>query len=69
MSRSYHHGALAEAMVDQAGVLVRGSMLGAQYDRPERPRLNLQPRSAPREDRAPPEAKDDDGFATVQRKR
>ena len=38
-------------------------------DRPERPRLNLQPRSAPREDRAPPEAKDDDGFATVQRKR
>jgi hypothetical protein len=44
---------------------------GGGGDRPagERPRLNLAPRSAPREEeRAAPKV-DDDGFATVTKKR
>ena len=49
-----------------------GSGFGGDRDRPsgagERPRLNLAPRSAPREERAAPKV-DDDGFATVTKKR
>ena len=43
---------------------------GGDRDKPmgERPRLNLAPRSAPREERAAPKV-DDDGFATVTKKR